>query len=41
VYLDFVAKCGVGLLICSITKAKSIALKIGKSEETPLYGSTA
>jgi hypothetical protein len=38
---DIVAKCGVGLLICSITKAKSIALKIGKSEETPLYGSTA
>lgn len=38
---DIVAKCGVGLLIYNITSAKSIALKSGNSEETPLYGSNA
>lgn len=38
---DIVAKCGVGLLVYSITTAKSISLKSGNSEETPLYGSTA
>ena len=37
---DLVAKCGVGLLVYSITNAKSIALKSGTSDETPLYGAT-
>lgn len=37
---DIIAKCGVGLLIYSITSAKSAAIKSGQSEETPLtYGS--
>jgi bacteriorhodopsin len=35
---DIIAKCGVGLLIYSITMAKSHAIKAG-GEETPLYGS--
>lgn len=37
---DMIAKCGVGLLVYNITNAKSIALKSGTSEETPLYGAT-
>ena len=33
---DIIAKCGVGLLVYSITNAKSIAIKSGRSEESPL-----
>lgn len=36
---DIIAKCGVGLLVYSITSAKSAAIMSGTSEETPLtYG---
>mgnify|MGYP005857827869 CR=1 FL=1 len=39
---DIIAKCGVGLLVYSITAAKSSAIKSGNGEETPLtYGSHA
>ena len=39
---DIIAKCGVGLLVYSITVAKSDAIKSGNGEETPLtYGSRA
>merc|ERR1712153_119420 len=34
---DIISKCGVGLLIYSITMAKSAAIRAG-NEETPLYG---
>jgi len=35
---DIISKCGVGLLVYSITMAKSAAITGGKSEETPLNG---
>ena len=34
---DIISKCGVGLLIYSITMAKSAVIRAG-NEETPLYG---
>ena len=37
---DIIAKCGVGLLVYSITKAKSLAIKSGNSEESNLLGGT-
>jgi len=37
---DIIAKCGVGLLVYTITVTKSNAIKSGTSEESPLtYGS--
>jgi len=37
---DIIAKCGVGLLVYTITVTKSNAIKAGNSEESPLtYGS--
>lgn len=38
---DIIAKCGVGLLVYSITSAKSAAIKSGTSEESNLYGTSA
>merc|ERR1712238_342373 len=35
---DIISKCGVGLMIYQISMAKTASIKVGSSEETPLYG---